>query len=71
MVGEEQLGLLCSRALFSPAWICRALMATSSVMSNGRLSVFLDLQVWERMKPTDGAEWGKAKRRKWNSRGGP
>lgn len=71
MVGEERLGLLCSRALLSPAWVCRSPMATSSVMSNGRLPAFLDPQVWERMISRAGAGWVESKGRGWNTRGGP
>lgn len=39
VVGEERPGLLCSRALLSPAWgwLCRSPLATSSMMSQGRL----------------------------------
>lgn len=51
MVGEELLGLLCSRARLSPAWVCMSPVATGSVMSNGTLPAFLDPQVWESMMP--------------------
>lgn len=68
VVGEERLGLLCSRALLSPTWVCRSPMATSSMMSNGRLPAFLDSQVWEGMLPRAGAGWVEGKGKGWNPR---
>lgn len=71
MVGEERLGLLCSRALLCPAWVCRSPMATGSVMSNGRLPAFLEPQVLERIMAKVEAVWVEGKGRGWNLRGGP